>query len=456
MGADRARDSGDRAPRGRRRRDRGAPERVRPPRRELSRRGWSWTGEPGRPLPLAKIVCLGLFWLALSFNWGALLTVVVPAELLRFVPEAQKGLRLGLLFAGGAVIAMVVSPVAGALSDRSTLAMGRRRPFVAAGVLLAVPGLLGMRYAPTYLAFTAALLWVQLAVNTAAAAFNGLIPDEIPPGRRGVLSGVMGGMMMAGTIAAALLSGRLVGAGMTAAVYWIIAGVLVASAAVIVGTIGESPLRNVSPFALPAFVRSFWVDPRQYPDFAWLLVSRGLVMLGFYTITTFLQFFLRDTLHLSRLDAAQATGTISAVVIAAGALVAPGAGPASDLIGRKGIVSTAGMFLAFAGFGLLFQPTFQMLICIGVLFGIGYGAYASVDWALAIDVLPSSRSAAKDLGIWGVANTLPQVLAPVIAGPLLDLFNRTGPNAGYSVIFALAIVEVALGSAFIWKIKGAR
>jgi MFS family permease len=91
-----------------------------------------------------------------------------------------------------------------------------------------------------------------------------------------------------------------------------------------------------------------------------------------------------------------------------------------------------------------------------VLFGIGYGAYASVDWALAIDVLPSGQSAAKDLGIWGIANTLPQVLAPVIAGPLLDVFNRTGANLGYSVIFSLAIIEVALGSVFIWKIKGAR
>ncbi|HEV2358337.1 MAG TPA: MFS transporter [bacterium] len=409
-----------------------------------------------RPVPLALLVRLGVFWFAISFNWGALLTVVVPAEVLRFVPETQKGLYLGLLFAGGAVVAMVISPLAGALSDRSTLPMGRRRPFVVGGVLLAVPGLLGLRYAPTYAAFAAALLWVQLTVNLAASAFNGLIPDKIPRTQRGAMSGVMGGMMMGGTIAAALLSGRLVGQGMTAAVYWVIAGVLLAATAIIVWKVGETPLREAPPLVLPAFIRSFWVDPRRYPDFAWLFATRGLVMLGFYTIITFLQFFLRDTLHLSRPDAAQATGTISAVVIAAGALVALVAGPASDLIGRKGIVSTAGMFLAFTGIGLLFQPPFHTLLWIGVLFGIGYGAYASVDWALAIDVLPSGQSAAKDLGIWGIANTLPQVLAPVIAGPLLDVFNRMGPNRGYSVIFSMAIVEVVLGSIFIWKIKGTR
>jgi MFS family permease len=412
--------------------------------------------QPGRPLPLAQLLWLGVFWFAISFVWGALLTVVVPAELLRFVPESQKGLYLGLLFAGGAVVAMVVSPLAGAWSDRCTLPMGRRRPFVAAGALLAVPGLLAMRYAPAYLAFAAALLWVQLAVNVAGSAFNGLIPDKVPASQRGTMSGVMGGMMMGGTISAALLSGRLVGAGMTGAVYWIIAGVLVAAAAAIVWKIGETPLRRAPSLAPRTFIRSFWIDPRRHPDFAWLFATRGLVMLGFYTIITFLQFFIRDTLHFSRLQAAQATGTLSAVVIAAGTLVAIAAGPASDLIGRKGIVSTAGMFLAFTGLGLLFQPPFHTLLWIGALFGIGYGAYVSVDWALAVDVLPSGHSAGKDLGIWGIANTLPQVLAPAVAGPLLDVFNRTGPNLGYSVIFSLAVVEVALGSVFIWKIKGTR
>jgi MFS family permease len=413
-------------------------------------------GPAEHPLPLIQLIWLGVFWLALSFNWAALLTVVVPSEVLRFVPETQKGFYLGLLFACGAVVAMVVSPLAGALSDRSTLPMGRRRPFVVAGALCAVPGLLAMGSAHSYMTFGAALLWVQFTLNAAGSAFNGLVPDKIPPAQRGAMSGVMGGMMMGGTIAAALLSGRLVGAGLTWAVYWIAAAVLVAAAAIIAVKIQETPLPQAPPFALPVFLRSFWVDPRRYPDFAWLFATRGLVMLGFYTIITFLQFFIRDVLHLSRLEAAQATGTISAVVIAAGAVVALVAGPVSDLIGRRGIVSTAGMFLAFTGLGLLFQPSFHTLLWLGVLFGIGYGAYASVDWALALDVLPSGGSAAKDLGIWGVANTLPQVLAPVIAGPLLDAFNRTGPNRGYSVIFVLAIIEVALGSILIWKIKGAR
>jgi len=411
---------------------------------------------PARRVPFTELVWLGLFWFAMSFHWGALLTVVIPAEVLRFVPEAQKGAYLGLLLASGAVMAMVVSPISGALSDRSTLALGRRRPFVIAGVLVNCVGLVSMRYAPTYASYVGALLIVQTATNFAGGAFNGLIPDKIPPSQRGLASGVMGFMMMVGTISAALLAGNFVGHGQTEIVYFIDVGVFLAGTAIMVSQVREMPLESRPPFTLPAFARSFWIDPRQYPDFGWMFLTRALVMLGFYTMITFLQFFLKDTLHLTVKEAAHTTGILSAITIASGTIVALAAGWISDRIGRKGIVSVSGIFLALTSLGLLMQPPFSTLIWIAILFGIGYGAFTSVDWALAIDVLPNRQSAAKDLGIWAIANTLPQVLAPIVAGPILDAFNRRAANLGYTVVFAGAIVYVVLGSIFVWRIKGAR
>ena len=411
---------------------------------------------PARHVPLSELIWLGLFWFAMSFHWGALLTVVIPAEVLRFVPEAQKGAYLGLLFAAGAVMAMVVSPISGALSDRSTLPMGRRRPFVVAGVLVNIVGLMMLRHASAYGWYVGGLAVVQAATNFAGGAFNGLIPDRIPQSQRGIASGVLGFMMMSGTIVAALLAGHLVGRGQTGLVYLIDAGLFLGCTTIMTLQIREEPISGAPPFALGAFVRSFWIDPRRYPDFGWMFLTRGLVMLGFYTMITFLQFFVKDTLHLTVAEAARVTGVLSAVTIAAGTIVALLAGWISDRIGRKGIVSASGFFLALTSFGLLMQPPFSTLIWIAVLFGIGYGAFTSVDWALAIDVLPSRGLAAKDLGIWGVANTLPQVLAPIFAGPVLDAFNRRVPNSGYTVVFSGAIVCVVLASIFIWKIKGAR
>jgi MFS family permease len=54
------------------------------------------------------------------------------------------------------------------------------------------------------------------------------------------------------------------------------------------------------------------------------------------------------------------------------------------------------------------------------MFGIGFGAFSVMDWALATDVLPNKEEFAKDMGIWSLAMVLPQVVAAPIAGVLLD------------------------------------
>ena len=97
----------------------------------------------------------------------------------------------------------------------------------------------------------------------------------------------------------------------------------------------------------------------------------------------------------------------------------------------------------------------------GIIFGLGYGAYQAVDWALASDVLPSEEDYAKDMGVWHVAFTFPQVIATPIAGFMLDKFQVVGrangqPNLGYTVIFLLAVVYFALGTILVRRIRKVR
>jgi len=102
--------------------------------------------------------------------------------------------------------------------------------------------------------------------------------------------------------------------------------------------------------------------------------------------------------------------------------------------------------------------SFSLAVLMGIVFGLGYGAYQSVDWALASDVLPSMDDHAKDMGVWHVAMVLPQVIATPIAGFLLDNFQRVGkvqniPNLGYTVIFMVAVVYFIFGTVFVKQIK---
>lgn len=407
-----------------------------------------------RRLSSAELLYLSLYWFGLNFHWGALLPIVIPTEVLKFVPEAEKGAALARVFAGGALIALVVMPLAGALSDRSMSPVGRRRPFVLVGGLLNAVALLLLARAPVFTLFVVAYWVVQFANNFGGSAYSGLLPDLVPADQRGHASGYMGLMIQLGTGIGALIVGHLMQLNLIMLSYLTIIAVLLVTMALTVWKVKEQPLRARPPFNLREFLAGFWVDPRQHPDFAWLFLSRFLSLMGFYTLLDFILFFMRDYLHIE--SAKQATGLLTAAVIVGSLLSAYAAGTISDRVGRRGIVSVSTLLMGAMLLVFLTAPSFHLMLALGLIFGIGFGAWTSVDWALAIDVLPSQESAGKDLGIWGISATLPQVAGPLIGGPLLDAFNRTGPNRGYVVLFVIGAAYFVISSLTIWKIKNAR
>ncbi len=407
-----------------------------------------------RRLAVRDQIYISLYWFCLNFHWGALLTVVVPTEVLKFVPDAEKGRYLGLVFFLGAFVAMVVQPVVGAISDRSTFALGRRRPYVLAGTVLNSLALLSMAYTRSFAVFTASFLLVQFFNNVSGGAYQGLIPDLVPEDQRGTASGYMGLMTMLGTISSLLLAGVMLGAGHTILFYWLI--VIVMSAGMLVTLFGvrETPIREAPPFEWRKFLASFWISPRAYPDFAWLFATRALVMLGFYTLLTFLEYYLKDVVRLA--DFVQATTITGATVMIGATLSTLVCGWLSDRIGRRMIVFAAGLLMGSTALIFLATNHYPVILAFGVVFGLGYGAYTSVDWALAVDVLPSGHTAAKDLGVWSIAVTLPQVLAPLIGGQVLYRLQPLGVNLSYQALYAVTFVYFLLGSLGVWRIKGAR
>ena len=104
-----------------------------------------------------------------------------------------------------------------------------------------------------------------------------------------------------------------------------------------------------------------------------------------------------------------------------------------------------------------------MAIVAAVVMGCSYGIYTSVDFALITEVLPGAEDRGKDLGVINIANALPQVVAPVLAGVLLAVVEATGGavdtdgdgfSTGYLVVYAVAFLSSVLGSVFVTRIKG--
>jgi MFS family permease len=141
-------------------------------------------------------------------------------------------------------------------------------------------------------------------------------------------------------------------------------------------------------------------------------------------------------------------------------MIAPGVwgGRASDRYGRKRFVYAAGALQTLvAVYFIAFYPTQQSLvITLAVIYGLGYGLYLAVDWALACDTIPDRAKAAKDMGLFHVAQTLPNSIIPFIEGPLIERFNSVSPNSGYRVAFTSVIVFFALGTIFVSRIRSVR
>ncbi|MBV9256913.1 MAG: MFS transporter, partial [Ktedonobacteraceae bacterium] len=159
-------------------------------------------------------------------------------------------------------------------------------------------------------------------------------------------------------------------------------------------------------------LRLFDFHPRRYPDFAWVFVTRLVMMLGIYTIQDFLQFYMRDVVGAAHPE--QATTSFLILVSLTSLASAFAAGWLSDRFGRKRLVYLSGAFMMVVGIIFVITHSFVIVMVAGALFGLGYGAYQSVDWALVADVLPSEKSYARDMGIWNIALSLPQVVAPVL------------------------------------------
>ena len=105
------------------------------------------SGIPGNPFGKWDYLKITILVFATTGLWQSLHSLILPIRILDFVPEPEKNTYLGLMTFVGLIIAMLLQPVFGAISDRSGFRLGKRRPFIIIGVLcllLFLPGTPGV------------------------------------------------------------------------------------------------------------------------------------------------------------------------------------------------------------------------------------------------------------------------------------------------------------------------
>ena len=402
-----------------------------------------------------KITILGFALSALS---NAMHAIILPIRVQDFFGQTQQSTYLGLITFVGLVIAMLVQPVAGAISDRSGFHWGRRKPFILIGIIAAVLLLLGMGSAGSYTAIFVLWCLVQTSLNVAQGPFQAFIPDLAPPDKRGLASGVKNLMEIAGIAALSLLIGIFMGRySPTADIIWlwlslgILGLVLLAAMLITTVTIKEKPGQVTSPLlSLSLLYESFRVNVKVRSWFILFLASRLLFIMAFTTLQGFALYYFQDVVGFS--NPAEITASLITSVGIAMLVVGYPAGRLSDKIGRKPILVSSG-FLAALGIALIaFSRTYYLILIAGSLIGIAAAAFLSVNWALATDLIPKEE-AARFLGLTNLATAGGAALARLI-GPVIDFFNLQGACLGYSVMLGACFTYFILSSLLSWRIRG--
>lgn len=404
---------------------------------------------PPRSLTFIGLYAVATFGLWLAVYAPALVTLGIRV---RELSGSGAATDYGMVVAVGALFAMVGNPLFGMLSDRSRSRFGRRRPYFVGGMVVGLAAVTVIGLAPSVPFILVAWCVAQLAYNAAIAAVIAVLPDHFPPAQRGKVSGISGVCNYSSMAVAAYVASWF--ASSTAMMF--IAPAVIGLVMVLAFTPMLTETRRTEPaprLTVAGFLRTFWIDPRTHQDFAWAWASRFLITLAWMTLLTYQSFLIIDRFDITNTEVAQALTTSSLVMVAGIVTGAGVSGWLSDRLRRRKIFVMTSGAIAAIGFPIVAFSNELGTFLVGVLIvGLGIGVHMAVDLALVTDILPNPAEAAKDLGVFNIANALPQSVAPLVAAALFALVGADS----YTVLYLFAAMAAVLGGLIVLAVKGSR
>jgi MFS family permease len=406
-------------------------------------------------------VTVSLLWFALSAQWMTVVPIIVPDQVAVILggDSAAKEAISGTILAVGAVVALIVAPLSGALSDRSRHRRGRRRLFMISGVLGSCVGLLLLLpFGPgaNLWLYTAAFVFLQFWWNWVAGAYAGLIPDVMAEHEQGRASAWLNILSVAGTVAGNVVVVATYKTGHPSGTIAIFVILNIAILTVMLRHVHEpQPATQRSAFILREFLCQFYVDPRAHVNFYWVIVTRLLGNMGIWSVFTFLLFYFKDVIRV-----AEPAQVLPALLGIGAVLAVPASIIGVHLAERHGLVRvtqiTSWIMAACALYFALiaFYPSLALIVPAILIYAAAFGAYQAVDWALALKVLPSTEAAGKDMGIWRISMVLPQILGPAVTGGMISAVKVSfGDPTAYATAFGIGAFWLLISAAFVTRVR---
>ncbi len=293
---------------------------------------------------------------------------------------------------------------------------------------------------------------LQVGLNCMLGPSIAVLSDRIPLNKRGTLSAFYGagatiGQSVGSILGSIFLTNPVPGF-LFGTVAWVCSGILTVLIWPIEKSAALAPGEAAEKFRLSSILRMFIPPTKNCRDFYLALFGRLLFIFGYFCINGYQLYILEKYVGLSVTDAGAVLAKMSVVTMVVSFVASLTSGTVSDKIGRRKpiIVVACAMICVGIAAPWLLKSAFSMYI-FALFAGLGYGVYSSVDQALNVDVLPDQENAGKDLGILNIANTIGQILGPVLTSVIVV---NTG---SYFLAFPIAAALILVGVVFILLIK---
>ena len=400
-------------------------------------------------LPLSQLLRLSVYWLGLIAVINGI-GVILQERIKDLVPDPTiQYTTLGLIQGAGVVIAVLVQPMAGSVSDYTISRFGRRKPYILVGTLLDVLFLVGIATSNTVLAVGAFVVLLQFSANFAQGPFQGYVPELVPASQVGLASGLVGLFTVLGVV---------VGTG--------IASIGLAIGDFTIPTIALGVIELVTMLSLffrldegraardragkswTSVAMEAWArDVLKERSFIFLVASRFFVLGGGAFLVGLLVPYLERAQGITDPGERALLILVSTGIVALCTAVSTiPAARIADRYGRKRVIYVACLIAAIGMTVCAVAPSIPVFIGGAILMGIGLGSFLAVDWALMTDIIPK-ESSGRYMGISNVATATNGVISAFIGGVLIDAFVRAqAPDLGPRAALLLAPVWFALGA----------
>ena len=389
-------------------------------------------------LNVKQTVYLSFGFMAASLAW-ALYNSMMPQIL---EPLTNSNALTGVIMAGAYITGVVLEPTFGVISDKTHTRLGRRIPYILAGIPICA---VAFALAP-HMSTLGSLIGVLAVFCVVMAIWRtptiSLMPDLTPGPLRSQANGIVNVMGGLGTLIAFVGGGLLVDLGGITLPFLVAAIIMLLCLVVIVTKVRE-PARAYEPEVKQLRVK---LAPGERRSLFSILTAIGLWFVGYGAVEAFFTLFATHTLGVTKGSASIMLGVYSIAFM----IFAIPAGFIGGKFGRRKLI-----LIGLVGVTVMFVP---MMLGSGVVVTIACLFLGGVFWACVnINSLPmvvrlgTERSAGTFTGYYYLFSCAGQIIGLSTVGALIDFAGRHQvafiPVAeNYRTLFLFCCVAFALAA----------